>query len=354
MENKKLKIIRILQIILVFILAGFVVLTVYSIQLQEGTARVVNYAGIVRGSTQRLVKLEIAGQKNEKLEAQIDMLLNELKNGGMVNNIQKLDDEAYQISLTTQMGYWEKLKSEIGWTRLNGYENTNIINYSEIYYELANNTVSAAEEYSDELVKRSEFSEYGMIGSGLLMILLSFYSLRVSRQMIKKNENEIRNQAEHDEMTGLLNRRAFDQLYEYYVSHGVPIALHIIDVDNFKRFNDDYGHSTGDQVLRKVARCIAETYRFNDFTFRIGGDEFAVMMIEMSAGLRYAAENKIQNLMNAINDPDPENELPTVTLSIGAAFSDDVAEKSRLFDAADQALYQAKKNGRNGYFFYER
>ena len=165
------------------------------------------------------------------------------------------------------------------------------------------------------------------------------------------NETVLRHQAEHDPLTGIINTRAFDHLKQLFKAKLDPIALLIIDVDKFKLVNDGYGHETGDKVLQKVARLLEESFRSTDFPARIGGDEFAVIITDITEDLKSVIENKINLLNDMLLHPD--DGLPAVSLSVGAAFSD-CGFADELYSQADEALYDVKKHGRCGLKFYQK
>ena len=150
-ENVKIdrkNLISILQSCLVLILVILVALMMVEIGNLKGTARVINYAGLVRGDTQRAVKLEITGTRNDELIAYLDDILSNLTSGEGHYELVKLKDAAYQERLDSQRAYWERLKAEVAAARQRGYENTQIVAMSETYFEMADETVSAAEHYS--------------------------------------------------------------------------------------------------------------------------------------------------------------------------------------------------------------
>ena len=160
-------------------------------------------------------------------------------------------------------------------------------------------------------------------------------------------------EATHDEMTRLYNRKFFEMKREELA--GEDTAMMIVDVDHFKSINDTYGHETGDKVLQKVSAILASSFRSEDFVCRIGGDEFAVLMVQMRPQLRHVIEGKIANVNELLNKSNGDG-LPAVTLSIGVAFSGEDADANtpeELFNDADKALYQAKEAGRNRYAFYD-
>lgn len=163
------------------------------------------------------------------------------------------------------------------------------------------------------------------------------------------NETILRHQAEHDPLTGIMNRGAFEHLRQALKTKPDPFALLIIDVDKFKLVNDGYGHETGDAVLQKVAKLLEESFRATDFPARIGGDEFAVIITDITPALKTVIENKVNEMNQLLLHPD--DGLPKVSLSVGAAFSE-YGFSEDLYKKADAALYDVKKHGRCGCRFY--
>lgn len=164
------------------------------------------------------------------------------------------------------------------------------------------------------------------------------------------NQAMLQHKAEHDPLTGIMNRGGFDQLKLHMKHTPNPVALLLVDVDKFKNINDEYGHSTGDEILKKVARLLEKSFRTTDFPARIGGDEFAVILTDMRPSMKSVIRNKV----NAINKmlQNPNDGLPKVSLSIGGAFSQQ-GFSDELYNNADLALYDVKEHGRCGCSFYE-
>lgn len=154
--------------------------------------------------------------------------------------------------------------------------------------------------------------------------------------------------AERDPLTGLYNRGAYDQLL---ANHQTDMALLLVDVDYFKTVNDTYGHDTGDDILRKVARLLEHSFRSSDLPCRIGGDEFAVIVTDMHPELRYVVSEKLRTLAAGLQDT--SDGLPAITLSVGVAFSEARPGEQDIFKACDRALYLVKERGRNGFAFYD-
>ena len=166
---------------------------------------------------------------------------------------------------------------------------------------------------------------------------------------ITDDERMLRHQAEHDALTGLLNRGAFDALQDSLEAHSGPLALLLVDVDKFKQVNDGYGHEMGDKVLKKVAGLLSENFRTSDYPARIGGDEFAVIVMDAVQEEQSAIAAKIAAINELLTNP--ADGLPVVSLSVGGAFSKDGFVGS-LYKNADLALYAVKEHGRCGCRFY--
>lgn len=164
----------------------------------------------------------------------------------------------------------------------------------------------------------------------------------------KKNEKNLIFDAEYDALTGILNRRAYDQICKKCAEEKGKIALILIDLDNFKNINDTYGHSGGDTALKEVARLLRENFKSDDYVCRIGGDEFAVIMKELKAKAGEAILRKIRSINELLAGI---KELSNVSVSAGAALSDEGYSKD-LYEKADKALYYVKDHGRSGCKIY--
>lgn len=166
----------------------------------------------------------------------------------------------------------------------------------------------------------------------------------------RETQKIIRHEAEHDPLTDLLNRGSFNRIFPICCQGNSPFALALVDIDHFKSINDTYGHTAGDEVIRWVAVQLRSIFRIEDYVFRIGGDEFAVIVVDMSEALREPVEERLQRLCSTISTH--STQLPPVSVSVGVAFSDRHNPESSLFNDADKALYYAKEHGRAGYHIF--
>ena len=156
-----------------------------------------------------------------------------------------------------------------------------------------------------------------------------------------------------DALTGIYNRRFFVETLEKQMSlakrHKEPLSLLIADLDHFKKVNDTYGHTAGDCALQQVSMILKDSIRESDTLCRYGGEEFAVIM--PMTGITDALEkaDKIRQYVESTNfDTVAPGKSLEITISIGvASFPENGTEYDALVDAADGALYKAKRNGRN-------
>jgi diguanylate cyclase (GGDEF)-like protein len=164
---------------------------------------------------------------------------------------------------------------------------------------------------------------------------------------------ELRHQAIHDALTGLPNRTQFADRLAIAVHQGQPFAIGVLDLDRFNVINDSLGHGAGDALLKLVAQRLNSTMRSNDALARAGGDEFLLLLHDVSA--REDIEKLAVGWMDALSGPyHIQGTELHVSPSIGIArFPVDGADGHALLARADEAMYHAKKSGRNMYRFFD-
>jgi len=182
-------------------------------------------------------------------------------------------------------------------------------------------------------------------------------SIAVGREKLLREQTMVlRSQSFADGLTGIANRRHFDVAMEKEHRRakrgGTPLSLLMIDIDHFKAYNDYYGHQKGDQCLIQVSAALAEMLkRPCDLTARYGGEEFAMILPETDTGQALLMAEAIRERVQALAIPHQRNtdlsQLVTVSIGIATQLPEAPVEIEALIGAADRALYQAKRNGRN-------
>lgn len=164
-------------------------------------------------------------------------------------------------------------------------------------------------------------------------------------------EEVSRHEVGMDVLTRLLNRRFLPTIFKREIAHagraGTPMSVLLIDVDKFKQINDTWGHNTGDEILRKVAGAFYEHVRTSDFVFRYGGDEFLIILTEANEVDTLRIAERVRSRVEKIKVSAPNGETISLSLSIGAAMFSGHPDYERLIQLADEALYEAKRRGRN-------
>jgi diguanylate cyclase (GGDEF)-like protein len=163
------------------------------------------------------------------------------------------------------------------------------------------------------------------------------------------NLNQEKRKADTDGLTGLFNRRHFNEQLEWLTDRAeqqeIALSLVLMDIDNFKKYNDTYGHPAGDQLLKVMTAAIADVVRDQDVFARYGGEEFAVILKDTNSKLALHIAERIRQTVESI----PVGVLKhQITISVGVGtFPDHAKDRVALLDFVDKSLYQAKNNGKN-------
>ena len=193
---------------------------------------------------------------------------------------------------------------------------------------------------------------FASILPGLISIPITHWIGRTGINLTKA-QTELRRLADTDPLTALSNRRSFFAEANELVSAGPrPCALLVIDADHFKDLNDNYGHAVGDAALVNIADVLRNSFRGSDLICRVGGEEFAVLLPGVSIE---QAKTMAQRVVDAVADSPivAGNAIITYSVSCGVAQADPGEELAELFKRADDAMYAAKKYGRNRVALHE-
>jgi diguanylate cyclase (GGDEF)-like protein len=180
----------------------------------------------------------------------------------------------------------------------------------------------------------------------VLATLAAFAGIAAFGVALMNAEVEVRQDATRDPLTGLSNRKAlrrrFDELRRQAGTAGGAIGVIVADIDHFKAVNDTYGHDRGDAVLQAVARELRDAVRGSELVYRLGGEEFVVLLSGPDA---FAAESIAERLRGAIAAARPAGLQITASFGVSVGTAD--SEYAPLFGQADAALYEAKRQGRD-------
>ena len=182
--------------------------------------------------------------------------------------------------------------------------------------------------------------------------------VEAGKEELRRNNLKLQHLATRDGLTGCLNRRAFmdaaQELRESALQDGIELGCLMLDIDHFKSINDTHGHGVGDRVIAEVAQAMLGSVRQNDLVCRYGGEEFCILAPCLDAAGVFALGERIRGLVQtAVGERVAEVQDLRVTISVGCSVLDRAAEQdegdtlARLIDRADQALYRAKRGGRN-------
>jgi diguanylate cyclase (GGDEF)-like protein len=191
---------------------------------------------------------------------------------------------------------------------------------------------------------------YAALGSLALLVLLGFLFGRPLLRMLG-DFRRVASQATTDALTGLANRRSFDEelALEWRRAHriGDSLALVLLDLDDFKKVNDSHGHPAGDAVLRTIGEVLGAGVRQIDLAARYGGEEFVVLVPESDLKGATQLAKRLRLAVSKGRAELPDGRLLKVTASFGVAVKGDLASAEQLVAAADEALYEAKRAGKN-------
>jgi diguanylate cyclase (GGDEF)-like protein len=206
-------------------------------------------------------------------------------------------------------------------------------------------------------------SKYFVLSTEIKLAKVQLYLLS-GMFNIFKNYNELLNDAQTDQLTGLLNRKTFESSINRYWEQNVHSYngvekradfeegsswVAIIDIDHFKNINDTYGHLFGDEILILVSNILKKSFRSDDLLFRFGGEEFVVLMRNLTEADCFNKLNEIRNTIEEYDFP----KVGSVTISAGACMFFGDLFYMTILDYADKALFESKSKGRNQVTIYE-
>ena len=329
---------RFLMTVFTSLLIVLILIIIMMVSRIQGTARVVNYAGLVRGKTQRIIKLEDARLPQDDMIADVKGYIKGLRFGSEELDLVSLDDKAFQIKMEELDDYYDTLKQEIYLVRQVGYENTNIIEKSEIFFSLCDVATGLAESYSQRIATRLKQFELMTIADIVVLIFMILYELIKAFRYAKANR-ELKSKIYLDEATGLPNKNKCEEILTLEVEQNMAIC--VFDLNNLRIINNQQGHERGDLYINLFAKCLRKGVDENQYVGRYGGDEFIAFFKDVTK------EDVKRNLENIKRVCDYCTEMP-LSYAAGFAYSNDFSGLTmrELFCQADKNMYIDKNQAK--------
>ena len=312
----------------------------------QGTARVVNYAGLVRGKTQRIIKLEDAGQPQDGMIADIDAFIEGLRYGSRELDLVRLNDTDFQNKMTDLADQFEELKKEIQKVREQGYEHTQIIEKSETFFNTCDEATGFAEKYSQK--KATDLSHLENIVMADIVGLLMIIGWELVKALRYAAQNAaLRKKVYLDEATGLPNKNKCEELLNVPepVSENAPVAVCVFDLNNLRTINNNLGHDKGDEYIRSFAQQLRLAVPEEHFVGRDGGDEFLALLHGLNHEETNACLRQVRESIAKYSEKHPE--MP-ISYAVGYALSTDFEGTTmrELFRLADKNMYVDKNRAK--------
>lgn len=352
-----------LVIAAVILLFAFVSITsTSSIRLLQGNARVVNYMGIVRGATQKLVKEEIMGwyllstdapsqgtsdwYPNDALIARLDSIVDELLSGEGPNGLVVLQDEVYLSNLRLVQAHWTRLKELIAQVRA-GADPSELFASSQEYFTLANETVFSAELYSEAQVQRINVTL--ILVNSIFILLIVFGLILYWRSRISKRRADALGEIAYvDPLTRLENRASCERAIERLTAEpgDADIAVLMFDMNDLKLTNDSLGHQSGDKIITAFGTILKESAKSFGFVGRFGGDEFLAIFEPGDEPGAQAFLDEVRERVEAFNQG-KANSLERIHYAVGYAVANPrIQDIEDIIHEADNQMYSEKRKAK--------
>jgi len=329
----------------IFLLVVVLISQIYCLSHQYSELKddgyIINQSGVIRGSIQRISKFVLADKECKDQIQKVDKLIN--------NFIEESDRYKHKGYSKNFLNYvdslrktWKNLKTSIkNYKTIQTSANFELFwHNSEKAWAKANKMVLQAQLYSEQ---KMVFFRTVIAIIGLNLVFVFFIGFLINKYVRK----ELEFIASYDGLTNALNRTSFSTIIQKEISHSnryeTSLSLIILDIDFFKKINDTFGHQTGDKVLKELSGLIQSTVRESDYFFRIGGEEFALLLPNTST------KNAIDSARRLRKKTEENNfsQIEKLTLSLGLTEYMKEENSDSFIKRADTALYKAKENGRN-------
>lgn len=305
----------------------------------ENYGKLINYVGIVRGASQRVIKLETNDMPNDNLINYVSSIMDELLTGEGEYGLERTSYGAFNDNLEKLGERWEQIKAEIGEVR-SGHDKDTLLKSSEELFDIANETVFSIEKYSG---MRSASMGRQLIVMGVFCLLIGIiivgYYVREYFRLRKRTET-LADMAGRDKLTGALTtERFYADAQKVLDSTDARIAILYIDFENFKYINDVFGYEVGDAILKKYAEVLTASLRKGELLTRAMADRFAMLRFYEDKALMLEEQKELdRRFMNLDVLPDKHS----ITVACGFCCREDVIEPLDINSLINRANYAQK------------
>ena len=344
-----------ISVIVLFLLSIFVgSFTVYSISKVQSYGTLINYLGIVRGATQRLVKLELQQQPHDELIAYIDDIIYDLKNTDGKYGLEKIPNVDYQQQFSALNTLWHRVKSNIYAVRQNPANSPLLLQSSEVHFEIANNTVFAADNYTTSKSHQLTLLSALMLAGIIIMWIALFMVYLRKLYSLESSNKTLYDITTKDPLTGAYNFETFKKKAQKLLTQTTKkYSLSYVDFADFKYINDVFGYKYGDEILINYAATISNELRTGEVLGRVSADNFVILRY-------YNEKNDIMVRQQQVDIKITEfmHDMyggQAVSVQCGICYLEDLAEDLQIEGILDRANYARKtvKTGLNRYAVYD-
>lgn len=341
-KKKSSGIVQISICILTVILVVLIIAMMMIVSSIQGTARIVNYAGLVRGKTQRIVKFEISGKQEDDMIQEIESFIDGLRNGNKELNLVRLEDSDFQTKMEELNEYFLMLKQEIMQVRAYGADKTQILSKSEHFFEICDEATGLAEVYSQRKASSlSLLEKYITADIVVLMLLIEYEFIKAVRYAAMNRV--LQKKVYIDGATGLPNRNKCDELLSQPDAAPEDIGVCSFDLNNLRIINNSMGHEAGDEYIRRFAVCLRASMPAEQFVGRAGGDEFIAVTHGMGKEEMKACLASVREQMAEESKSYPDTPL---SYAVGFALASEFpgSTMQEMFNYADKNMYINKNH----------
>lgn len=331
-------------------------ITMHSIYRIQSHGQLINYVGIVRGATQRLVKLELSGESGDQLVGYLDGILDNLATGEGEYGLIHPEDPAYLDCLDKLEAQWQDVKRLIYASRSDPALRPELMAASETYFAAANDTVFAAQNYSSHQTRLLTVLIALLMACVLAVWLFIFWSDVKRMLKLEHTNRDLSDKAGRDPLTGAYTAERFKSVAQTFLDHDLSLryAVFYVDFTDFKYINDVFGYACGDGILRQYAACIQDDLSKDETFGRINADNFAILR-------RYRDKEELLERQKAVDRRITEYmtssfDKQSLSVCCGVCCVEDVVENLKIEGLMDRANF-ARKTVKNGtydrYRFYD-